>query len=176
MFFALRSPATIVGIREFGWKTHLFFCNDRLRAIIARYHQKSVFGIFDVDADSVGSDDGNWTLGMLDDWTDYNGSFTSPTVRSVMMVGYKSWDEDFPRRWKKGFGDAGDINGLRAEWVQHIPSRLGGRYLRGVVGELVKELSWREHCLQHQRHAKRKCFFIWPRWRLGGSTGDSAEL
>lgn len=79
-----------------GFEESLYFtfCYGRKRAIVASNSPESVFGLLDVD---VGVDHGNWTLGALDGVTDrFSTSPPTLTTRSVVAVGYKISDEDFP--------------------------------------------------------------------------------
>lgn len=57
-------------------------------------------------------------LGVLVGETDHNGRSTL-TARSVVAVGRKTWNKDFPRKSYQNFDDAGDINVvLREEDLQ----------------------------------------------------------
>lgn len=92
----MRTPATIVGMEEFGTSAiRIFFGQNNLRTIVASNHPERASGMFDADAESVGVDDRDWALRGIDGIEERNDGTLQRREGSHMLSGDVAERADF---------------------------------------------------------------------------------
>lgn len=69
-----------------------FFRKDGLKVIITSYYLQSAPDVFEIDGDSVSAGDRDWARVVVNDGVDQNDNSAASTLRSVITVGWETWN------------------------------------------------------------------------------------